>query len=140
MGSLRKSGGGMPDDWAQSLRVATGAGDRFRITVASKGDTAPIEHEFKYPYAVVGRGEGCDIVLPAHQVSFRHAYFQVIEGQVFCVDLASRNGVAWPDGPRKYGWVPPNVPIDIGPYLLRVVCDDAPKAAQDALADLNPLE
>ncbi len=131
----------MPDDLAHSLRAATGAGDRFRISVVGREDTAPIEHEFKYPYAVVGRGEGCDIILPAYQVSFRHAYFQVIEGQVFCVDLASRNGIAWPDGPRKYGWVPPNVPIEIGPYLLRVVCDDAPKAAaQDALADLNPLE
>jgi anti-anti-sigma factor len=131
----------MSDDLAHSLRAATGAGDRFRISVVGRDDTAPIEHDFKYPYAVVGRGEGCDIVLSAYQVSFRHAYFQVIEGQVFCVDLASRNGIAWPDGPRKYGWVPPNVPIEIGPYLLRVVSDDAPKAAvSDALADLNPLE
>ncbi len=115
----------MPDDWAHLLRAATGAGDRFRITVFAKGDTAPVEHEFQYPYAVVGRGEGCDIVLPDAKVSFRHAYFQVIEGRVFCVDLASRNGIAWPDGPRKYGWVPPNVPIQIGPYRLQVIGEEA---------------
>ena len=97
----------MPEDLAQLLRAETGAGDRFQIAVVGNGETAPKVHEFKFPYAVVGRGEGCDIVLPAHQVSFRHAYFQVIEGQVFCVDLASRNGVFWPDGPRKFGWLAP---------------------------------
>jgi anti-anti-sigma factor len=131
----------MPDDWANLLRAATGAGDRFRITVAGKGGPAPVEHEFKYPYAVVGRGEGCDIVLPDPMVSFRHAYFQVIEGHVFCVDLASRNGIAWPDGPRRYGWVPPNVPIQIGPYCLQVITEVAPdRKSNNVLADLNPLE
>jgi anti-anti-sigma regulatory factor len=74
-------------------------------------------------------------------VSFRHAYLQVIEGRVFCVDLASRNGIAWPDGPRKYGWVPPNVPIAIGPYRLQVIGEEAANPrSSDALADLNPLE
>jgi anti-anti-sigma factor len=131
----------MPDDLALLFRAATGAGDRFRITVAAKGDAAPVEHEFNYPYAVVGRGEGCDIVLPDSKVSFRHAYLQVIEGRVFCVDLASRNGIAWPDGPRKYGWVPPNVPIAIGPYRLQVIGEEAANPrSSDALADLNPLE
>ena len=131
----------MPEDLAQLLRAETGAGDRFQIAVVGNGETAPKVHEFKFPYAVVGRGEGCDIVLPAHQVSFRHAYFQVIEGQVFCVDLASRNGVAWPDSPRKYGWVRPNVPIEIGPYRLTVVGENGTaERANDALADLNPLE
>src|SRR6202451_3820761 len=135
------AGGGMSDELAQLLRSATGAGERFQITVVAHGDAAPVNHVLKSPSAVVGRGEGCDILLPDSQVSYRHAYFQVIDGRVFCVDLASRNGIAWPDGPRKYGWVPPNVPIEIGPYLLRVVSDDAPKAADsDALADLNPLE
>jgi anti-anti-sigma factor len=131
----------MPDDWAHLLRVATGAGDRFRITVIGKGDSAPVEYEFKYPYAVVGRGEGSDILLPDSKVSFRHAYLQVIEGNVFCVDLASRNGIAWPDGPRHYGWVPPNVPIEIGPYRLQVMTEKAAdRKSIDALADLNPLE
>ena len=64
MGSFRRYGGDMPDDLAHLLRAATRAGDRFRIAVTGKGDTAPVEHEFKYPYAVVGRGEGCDIVFP----------------------------------------------------------------------------
>src|SRR5579862_4266182 len=105
----------MSDDLAQSLRIATGAGDGLRVTVLAEGDTAPVEHEFKYPFVVIGRGEGCDVLLPNPRVSFRHAYLQVIEGRVFCVDLASRNGVTWPDGPRKFGWIAPGVPIQIGP-------------------------
>lgn len=131
----------MSDDLAQMLRAATGAGERFRIAVVADGDDAPVHHEFKYPYAVVGRGEGSDIILPDSKVSFRHAYFQVIEGRVFCVDLASRNGVAWPDGPRKYGWVLPDGPIKIGPYRLQVIGEQAAApAAPDSLKDLNPLE
>jgi len=123
------------------LRAATGAGERFQIAVVADGDAAPVHHEFKYPYAVVGRGEGSDIILPDSKVSFRHAYFQVIEGRVFCVDLASRNGVAWPDGPRKYGWVLPDGPIKIGPYRLQVIAEQAvAPAAPDSLKDLNPLE
>jgi anti-anti-sigma factor len=123
------------------LRAATGAGERFRIAVVADGDAAPIQHDFKYPYAVVGRGEGSDIILPDSTVSFRHAYFQVIEGRVFCVDLASRNGVIWPDGPRKYGWVPPDAPLKIGPYRLQVIAERAAAPAEpDSLKDLNPLD
>jgi anti-anti-sigma factor len=130
----------MPDEFAQLLRAATGAGDRFRIAVR-QGNGAPVEHEFAYPYAVVGRGEGCDIVLSDPQVSFRHAYFQIIEGRVFCVDLASRNGIAWPDGPRKYGWVPANAEIEIGPFRVKVLgTPPADPASRDALTDFNPLE
>jgi anti-anti-sigma factor len=130
----------MSDDLAKSLRAATGAPDSFCISVAD-ADHSPVQHEFVYPYVVIGRGEGSDILLTDHQVSYRHAYFQIIEGRVFCVDLASRNGVLWPDGPRKYGWVVPDTPIRIGPYALRVVGDEARDLAlQESLGDLNPLE
>ncbi len=134
-------GGQMADDLAQILRAATGAVDRLQVTVVAEGDTAPVVHELKYPYAVIGRGEGCDIILPGGEVSFRHAYLQVIEGRVFCVDLASRNGVEWEDGPRKYGWVVPDEPLRIGPYTLRVQGDETrDRSLRDALSDLNPLE
>jgi anti-anti-sigma factor len=131
----------MSDDLAQRLRAATGAPDRFRISVMGEDSVTPVQHEFNYPYVVIGRGEGCDILLQNPRVSFRHAYLQVIEGRVFCVDLASRNGIAWPDGPRKYGWLRPDEPIQIGPYILCVIGDDArDRAQEESLGDLNPLE
>ncbi len=130
----------MPDDSIQFLRAATGAEEPLRLSVA-RGDGAPSEHEFQYPYVVLGRGEGCDLLLPDSKISFRHAYFQIIEGRVFCVDLASRNGVLWADGPRKYGWVTPGEPIQIGSYIVRVVGDERrDRSLQEALADLNPFE
>jgi anti-anti-sigma factor len=113
----------------------------LRLTVHAAGETVPVHYEFKFPYAVVGRGEGCDVLLPNSRVSFRHAYFQVVEGRLFCVDLASRNGVIWPDGPRKYGWVAPDEPIQIGPYIVRLVGDvERDASLRESLADLNPLE
>jgi anti-anti-sigma factor len=131
----------MSDELAERLRAATGAAERFEISVLGEESVAPVQHEFNYPFVVIGRGEGCDILLQNPRVSFRHAYLQVIEGRVFCVDLASRNGVFWPDGPRKFGWLAPGEPIQIGPYLLRVLGDEQrDRSLAEPLADLNPLE
>jgi anti-anti-sigma factor len=131
----------MADDLAQRLRVATGAAEKLQISVRSEESSVPVQYEFDYPYVVVGRGEGCDILLQNPRVSFRHAYLQVIEGRVFCVDLASRNGVFWPDGPRKYGWLAPGESVQVGPYSLIVSADAGRDGAlAEALADLNPLE
>ncbi len=131
----------MSDELAQRLRAATGAAERFQISVMGEDSVEAVQHEFNYPFVVVGRGEGCDILLQNPRVSFRHAYLQVIEGRVFCVDLASRNGVFWPDGPRKFGWLSPDESIQIGPYMLRVLGDEArDRTLAESLADLNPLE
>jgi anti-anti-sigma factor len=131
----------MSDELADRLRSATSAPERLQISVMGEDSVAPVVHEFNYPYVVIGRGEGCDVLLQNPRVSFRHAYLQVIEGRVFCVDLASRNGVFWPDGPRKFGWLAPNESIQIGPYFLHVLGDEErDRAAADTIADLNPLE
>jgi anti-anti-sigma factor len=131
----------MTDELAQRLRAATGAAECFQVSVIGEDSVAPVVHEFSYPYVVVGRGEGCDVLLQNPRVSYRHAYLQVIEGRVFCVDLASRNGVFWPDGPRKFGWLAPDEPIQIGPYMLRVLGDEErDRSLGESLADLNPLE
>jgi anti-anti-sigma factor len=131
----------MSEDLARLLRAATGAAERLQISVVAEGSVAPVHHELNYPFVVVGRGEGCDILLQNPRVSYRHAYLQVIEGRVFCIDLASRNGVFWPDGPRKFGWLAPGEPVQIGPYTVRVLGDEArDQSLAESLANLNPLE
>ena len=131
----------MSDELAKLLRDATGAPATLHLAITVPGETAPLHQEFHYPYVVVGRGEGCDVLLQSPAVSFRHAYLQTIEGRIFCVDLASRTGIHWPDGPRKYGWVPPHAPIRIGPYLLEVITGDAKESPRhDWPSDLDPLE
>ncbi len=70
------------------------------------------------PYLVVGRSDRCDVVLDHEDVSFRHAYLQLIGGHVYCVDLSSRRGTYW-DGKRKAsGWMNPSVPVSIGPFTI----------------------
>jgi pSer/pThr/pTyr-binding forkhead associated (FHA) protein len=70
------------------------------------------------PFIVVGRDEGCDLVLDDDQVSLRHAFFQVVGGRLFGVDLRSRTGTFWPNGAKASGWVDPGQSIRIGPYVL----------------------
>src|SRR6516165_9204921 len=55
------------------------------------------------PFIVVGRDEGCDLVLDDDQVSLRHAFFQVVGGRLFGVDLRSRTGTFWPNGAKASG-------------------------------------
>jgi anti-anti-sigma factor len=131
----------MSDSLASLLSAATGATCPLRVEITAPGASSATQEVFEYPYAVVGRGEGCDILLQHPLVSFRHAYLQTIEGRIFCVDLASRTGIHWPDGPRKYGWVPSQIPIRIGPYVLRVIDGERPNSpSHPEPANVNPLE
>ena len=75
--------------------------------------------EFHRPFLVVGRGECADVRIDHPEVSRRHAYFQVLAGRVFCVDLSSRTGVRWADGARPVGWVDRGRGVEVGPSRLR---------------------
>ncbi len=75
---------------------------------------------FDQPFVLIGRSPDCDLTLQDEEVSFRHAYLQRIFGRVLCVDLASRTGTIWPNGPRPFGWFDEHHPITIGPYRLKL--------------------
>jgi pSer/pThr/pTyr-binding forkhead associated (FHA) protein len=70
------------------------------------------------PYAIVGRNSSCDICLHHEDVSKQHAYLQVLDGRLFCIDQGSRHGIFWKETPQLYGWMYPGQPIEIGPYSL----------------------
>lgn len=70
------------------------------------------------PYAIIGRNSSCDISLNHEDVSKQHAYLQVLDGKLFCIDQGSRHGIFWKDTPQLYGWVLPGQPIEIGPFEL----------------------
>jgi pSer/pThr/pTyr-binding forkhead associated (FHA) protein len=89
------------------------------------------------PFAVIGRDPTADVLLDDPQVSRRHAYVQVIAGQLFCVDLKSRTGVHWPDGRKGSGWLEPSELIQIGPFTLRWA--GCPKCPPEPKMDWNPL-
>jgi len=70
------------------------------------------------PYAIIGRNSSCDISLNHEDVSKQHAYLQVLDGKLFCVDQGSRHGIFWKDTPQLYGWVLPGQHIEIGPFEI----------------------
>ncbi len=75
------------------------------------------------PFVVIGRDPKADLVLSHRDISRRHAYLQVIDQRVFCVDLRSRTGVSWAQGSQQSGWVDDRSGIMIGPARLRSVVD-----------------
>ena len=74
---------------------------------------------FDQPFIVVGRDPGADLRLDHAEVSRRHAYFQLIAGRLFCVDLQSHTGTRWGEEPGLWGWMHRDLGIGIGPFRLR---------------------
>src|SRR3954451_8426447 len=92
------------------------AGAPLELEVARKGQAIPERCIFEHPFALVGRDERSTLFLDDKQVSRRHAYLQIIAGRVFCVDLGSRTGVHWQDGPRPTGWLDPGQSLRMGSF------------------------
>jgi pSer/pThr/pTyr-binding forkhead associated (FHA) protein len=95
------------------------------------------EFELNKPHALIGRAEGCDLRLEQPELSSRHAYLQVISGQIACIDLSSRTRVLWSEGPREVGWLTLGTQVKIGPYVIRLIDDG--RGNRDDLSNF-PLE
>ena len=88
-----------------------------RLEDGELSDESPLQ--FEQPYLIVGRDSRADVVMDDSEVSRRHAFLQVVDGRLFCVDLGSRTGIRWGDDRRPVGWVEPGQGIGIGPFRLR---------------------
>src|SRR3954466_14921233 len=75
---------------------------------------------FDQPFLVVGRAPGAPGFLNDPAISRRHAYLQLVDGRLFCVDLQSRTGTLWGDEPGVWGWVPRDSGVRIGPFRLKL--------------------
>jgi pSer/pThr/pTyr-binding forkhead associated (FHA) protein len=102
------------------------------------------QHLFEQAFALVGRQERCCLRLEDPAVSHRHAYFQVVAGRLFAVDLGSRTGTRWEGVARPSGWVEPGQDVEVGPFTLRAAPHgpDEPGAAWGPAAGRawDPLE
>lgn len=92
---------------------------------------------FSQPVVIIGRQEDCDLRLTRREVSRRHAYLQLIGGRWMCVDLGSGNGVRWPSGRHRYGWLEPGGQIGIGPYQITSSLPDPNFQASDPLSSIS---
>jgi pSer/pThr/pTyr-binding forkhead associated (FHA) protein len=72
------------------------------------------------PATFVGRAQSMGVQLDDPTVSQCHAYLQVVDGRVYCIDLGSRTGVVWDDGSRRRGWVQSHHVLRIGAFDLQL--------------------
>ncbi|MCA9076911.1 MAG: FHA domain-containing protein [Planctomycetaceae bacterium] len=86
--------------------------------VSSESGARPQSILWNRPSLIIGKGEDCDLTLPHAEVSRQHAYFQIVDGKIFCADLDSRTGTHWSNGAAQAGWVDPEEPVSVGPFSL----------------------
>jgi len=88
------------------------------------------------PFAVVGSGDACEVLLLDNQISYRHAYLQVIAGQLWRFDLLSRTGTFWKQRRESVGLFDGSEALRVGPYELQTLIREnvAPGAANPLLA------
>jgi pSer/pThr/pTyr-binding forkhead associated (FHA) protein len=70
---------------------------------------------------MLGRYPQSDIPLVHEDVSRRHLFLHVIGGNLHALDLGSRTGTWWAEGPRRSGWLLPGQSIRVGPFAIRYV-------------------
>jgi pSer/pThr/pTyr-binding forkhead associated (FHA) protein len=104
---------------------ACGASGPLQLSLEWPGSDGGDCLSYDTPYVVIGRDHGSDLVLEHGEVSERHAYLQLVDGRLYCVDLGSRSGTALGGQSRRAGWVEPQQVVRIGPYRIRLVGDDA---------------
>jgi pSer/pThr/pTyr-binding forkhead associated (FHA) protein len=88
------------------------------ITVERQGSRGAQPHVLRSPFVLLGRDERNHVCLADGEVSRRHAYWQVLDGAVYCVDLGSRTGVRWHGEPRQADWVSAEDALQIGPFFV----------------------
>ncbi len=119
-GRETEESGFMAQSSLELFRQACGAAGSLGLEVEHYAKPGISRRLLECPFAIVGREAGADLPLPDHWVSPRHAYLQVIGGRVVAIDLGSRTGMRWANGPRRVGWLSTEEMVRIGPYFLRL--------------------
>jgi pSer/pThr/pTyr-binding forkhead associated (FHA) protein len=109
---------------AELFLASCGAGTSLRVLVDTLQQGPPRDHVFDRPFFLAGRHPRSCLRLKDPDVSRRHAYFQVVEGRLLCVDLGSRTGVVWPGGKTgPSGWLGPSARVHLGSCSLTPLID-----------------
>jgi pSer/pThr/pTyr-binding forkhead associated (FHA) protein len=73
------------------------------------------------PFALLGRGEGCDIRIDDPTVGTRHAYLHMDRRGIFVVDLATRSGIRFNDVAGTAGWLRPGQALEVAGRRIEIV-------------------
>lgn len=118
---------------------ACGANGPLLLNTESPGVTGGETRAFDLPFVLAGRDPRSDLRLTHPDVSDRHAYLQMIDGQVLCVDLGSRLGVFQGGKCQRLGYLDRDRPVRIGPYRVRLIGGDRDAGAVTPDAPCPPL-
>src|SRR5262249_54564119 len=93
-----------------------------RILLASKPpDKAHFEEApLANPFAMIGRCDRADIIRNDNDVSWWHAYVQLLDGSAFIMDLGSESGVYVDGRPQGYGWIKPGHIFQIAKHWFQL--------------------
>lgn len=128
----------MNDPLIARFAEACGATQPLNLRVALADGGVLAEGHLQQPFTLIGRDDACDVTLNDPEVNPRHAWFQVVSGHVYALDLGSRNGLVWPDATRRSGWLDAQVPVRVGPFQLQLragVSDRSPPLLDPLVAD-----
>ena len=121
----------MNEQLPEAFLTSCGLAEALVLRVNRLGQSRAQRFRLKQPFALIGAHPNATLQLNDPQVQRKHAFLQVIGGNLFCLDLGSRSGIHWPDGPRAAGWLQPTETLTIGPFQIRL--DDS-----DNLSPLGP--
>jgi pSer/pThr/pTyr-binding forkhead associated (FHA) protein len=118
----------------ESFLHACGADAPLFLEVQRNDGEDRLRRAFHQPFAVIGRAANADLILPDPCVSRRHAYLQVIAGQVYCVCL---NTAAWAgDAPEDAArWLYDRQALRLGDHQVRLLRGPASAPPRE----VNPL-
>lgn len=110
----------MNDPLIARFAEACGATHPLHLRVGTAEGGVLAEGNVEQPFTLLGRDDACDVTLNDQEVNPRHAWFQVVGGRLYGLDLGSRAGIVWPDGPKRSGWLEAGTPVRIGPFKVQL--------------------
>ena len=102
---------------------ACGANGPLLLNMESPGQAGETR-AYDLPFVLAGRDPRSDLRLGHPDVSERHAYFQIVDGQVLCIDLGSRLGIFQGGKCQRLGYLERERAVRIGPYRIRLLGGD----------------
>lgn len=125
------------DDALTNQFFAACGGRQPRQLVVSSNGSGTSTYIFQRPYLIIGSAPNCHVYLERPEVSYRHAYVQMIAGRVCCLDLASRSGTYKQSVRRRGIWLEPGQEFSIGSSTFRLTAEAESETEADVLASPN---
>ena len=97
--------------------------------------------DIRWPYALIGRASGCDVVLDDPAVAERHVYLHLDARGLFAIDLASHSGSRIGPQMRLSSWLASGDSVWIGGWRIRLADleVDAPARQRAGHGPADPL-